>query len=148
MFAELCQIYFPACFLCVVRLLQHNINNYAHKKSTQHAQLSRQSDVLLKSPRPDPSPPSADAGPTWSLWKSRAAPDREFKAQEGHHIMGMSMRDGKPMGIIDAPMEAIGCCKKSVGSLGDKMYVQNSSKHNKTVNNLLNSLRDTRRPKL
>ena len=41
-----------------------------------------------------------------------AVPDREFQVQEGHHIVVLSMRDGKPMGIIEAPMEAIGCCKK------------------------------------
>ncbi len=30
-------------------------------------------------------------------------------AQEGH-IVGLSMTGGKPTGIIEAPMEAIGCC--------------------------------------
>ena len=49
----------------------------------------------------------------WYLWKaSPAVPDHEFQAREGHHIVGLSMKDGKPMGIIVAPMEAIGCCEK------------------------------------
>ena len=38
--------------------------------------------------------------------ESPAVPDCEFRAQEGHHIVGLSRRDGKPMGIIEAPMEA------------------------------------------
>ena len=50
--------------------------------------------------------------------------------------MGLSMRDGKPMGVIEAPLEATGCCNKNFGSLGDNRCVRNSTKYSSTVNNI------------
>ena len=71
-----------------------------------------------------------------AFWKgSFAVPDREFQAQEGHYIVGVSIRDGKPTGIIEAPMEGIVCGKKCFGCLGDKICVRSSNKYNTTANN-------------
>ncbi len=114
MFADMCHIYFPTSFICVLRLLQHDNDNRACKTSTQHLQPSKPYYFLLTSPL-DPSLLSADVGPTWSLCSGLAVPDCEFQAQEGHHIVGLSIRDGKPTGIIEAPTEALVCCKKMFG---------------------------------
>ncbi len=120
MFSEMCHIYFPTSFICVVRLSKQSTHYYAYNNSTQHARLSKQ---YLFVP-PGFSLLSADAGPTWCLWKgSPAVPDREFQAQEGLHIVGVSMRDGKPMGIIEAPMEAIARCKKNVSGASGSIDV-------------------------
>ena len=135
MFAERCHMYFPTFFICVIRILNiiSIIIHTKHRPSTSNHQNIGQY-ITHAHPPPDPSLLSADAGLTWSLWKgSPALLDRRFRAQEGHHIVGLSMRDCKPMGIIEAPMEAIGCCRKSFGSLGDKICVQNSNKYTKII---------------
>ena len=42
MFSEMCHIYFPTYFICVVRLSKQSTHYYAYNNSTQHARLSKQ----------------------------------------------------------------------------------------------------------
>ncbi len=66
-----------------------------------------------------------------------ADPDCQFQAQEGNRIVGLFMRDGKPMGIIVALVQAIGCLKKCFGNLGDRLCARNRNMYNNTVDHIL-----------
>ncbi len=135
MFAERCHMYFPTFFICVIRILNiiSIIIHTKHRPSTSNHQNIGQY-ITHAHPPPDPSLLSADAGLTWSLWKgSPALLDRRFRAQEGHHIVGLSMRSQCP--LLRHLWRPLGAAKKCFVSLWDNTCVRNSTKDSYTVNN-------------
>ncbi len=71
--------------------------------------------------------------PPWPLTSIGSPWSRISSARRPQH-RGLSMRDGKPMGTIEAPMVAIGCCKKMFREPPGKICIRNSDTYNRTVN--------------
>ncbi len=132
----MCHIYFPASFICVIRLWTHNINHYACNTSTQHVQPSKQTYVLLKSPS------------TPHFYRQMLALHGLFGRGAPQSPIGNSRHKKAatswvcPWGRISQcallrhQWRPLGAAKKCVGSLGDKMSARNSNKYNNASNSI------------